>query len=56
MNEYSWPHRAQKPVSRRSCASQFEQKRFRSGTTGGTIAEIGSASGSGGRKSARPVT
>src|SRR5579883_2181312 len=54
LKEYSWPHFGQKPFSRVSFASQLEQKRFRSGTTPGTMAASGSCGGSGGRASGTP--
>ena len=49
LKEYCWPHLGQKPPSRFSFASQFEQKRFRSGTSGAMSTASGSCGGSGGR-------
>ena len=44
----------QKPASRLSFASQLEQKRLRSGTSGAMSTAIGSCGGRGGRASAMP--
>jgi hypothetical protein len=49
MNEYFWPHFPQKPKSRLSGASQFEQKRLCSGIfRSGRIVFSGSVEGSSG--------